>query len=213
MAGPKTGAIPIGGAPFVDLMPPSETARRESGVLVRRWIAAIVVALLVVAAAAAGAFWLQLTAAQRHVAEVLRTDALISELSGLSDVQAQLDLQSELGAFRADAMATDLRWSGVLDAIAGMLPPGVTITGFSLAPAGMPQGDDPSAEVGVAGTVSLSSAGPQQIVPLVRAVRELPAVIEVDGWQIEAAEDGYTYELRIALDQSVYTGAYREAEK
>jgi hypothetical protein len=61
--------------------------------------------------------------------------------------------------------------------------------------------------------VTLESAGPQQMVPLVRAVRAVPGVREADGWVLEATETGFTYELRIVFDQSVYTGDYAEAEE
>lgn len=210
MAAVKTSTISIGGAPFVNLIPPSETARRQTTRLLKGWVAAVVAVIAVVALLTAGAFWLQLTAAQRLVAETARTQSLLTQLSELAPVQAQLDLQSELTTFRSDAMATDLRYSGLVSAIAGVLPSGAGIAGFSLAPAGMPQGDDPALEVGAAGTVTIASPGPQQVVPIVRAIRALPGVMEADGWEIGAADGGYTYEVRVAFDQSVYTGAFTE---
>lgn len=214
MAIAKTAGISIGGAPFVNLIPPSETARRETSRLLRRWITAIVAAVSVVALATAVAFWLQVTAAQRLVAESLRTNELLSQMSALADVQAQVDLQTELTDFRSAAMATDLRYSGLIDSIAGVLPAGTAIIGFSLSPAGMPQGDDPALEPGAGGTVTIASAGPQQVVPIVRAVRALPAVMEADGWEVEALDTGgFAYELRVVFDQSVYTGAYTEEAK
>ncbi|WP_127475523.1 hypothetical protein [Microbacterium sulfonylureivorans] len=212
MAIAKTSAILIAGTPFVNLIPPSETARRDGVKLLRRWIAALVAVIAVVAIATAGAFWLQLTAAQRLLAENLRTQELLSQMAELSDVQAQLDLQSELTTFRSEAMATDLRFDGLVDAIGATLPGGAEIAGFSLAPAGAPQGEDPAAEIGAAGTVTIASAGPQEVVPIVRAVRGLAGVMEADGWVVQSAEGGYTYELRVVFDQSVYTGAYKEAE-
>jgi len=212
MAIAKTSAIPIGGAPFVNLIPPSETARRDGAKLLRRWIAALVGVIALVGIAAAGTYWLQLTADQRLAAENLRTQQLLSQMAELSDVQRQLDLRSELTTFRSEAMATDLRFGGLVDAIAATLPGGASIAGFSLAPAGAPQGDDPAAEIGAAGTVTVASASPQQVVPIVRAVRGLPGVMEADGWVIEATESGFTYELRVVFDQSVYTGAYEEAK-
>lgn len=213
MAAAKGTAIAIGGAPTVNLMPMSETERRRAAVLIRRWLVALAAAILLVAGATAASFSLQLVATQQLAAENARTQTLLSQLADLSDVQTQLDLQSELTTFRADAMATDLQWTGLLSTVAGALPGDVAITGFSLSPAGVPQGDDPALEVGAVGTVTLTSPGPQQIVPLVRVVRAVPGVIEVDGWAIEAGETGFEYELRIAVDQSVYTGDYAEAEE
>lgn len=213
MAGAKSFALAIGGAPEVNLMPVSETERRRAAVLIRRWLVALVAAILVVAAATAMSFWMQLAATQRLAAENARTQMLLAQLSDLSEVQTQLDLQSELTTFRSDAMATDLRWAGLLGTVGAALPDDVVVTGFSLAPAGVPQGEDPALEVGATGSVTLASAGPQQMVPLVRAVRALPGVLEADGWALDATDTGFEYELRIAFDQSVYTGDYAEAEE
>lgn len=201
-----------GAAPRVNLMPRAETERRERTRLAKRWIGALVGALLAVVAASGLAFGLQVVAAQRLAMEQARTTSLLGQLAELEDVQRALDLESDLRNFRADAMATDLRWSPLIATVQEQLPPGVTITGFSLAPGPVPQGDDPSAAVGVSGTLTLSSATPTEIVPLVRALRPLPAVLEADGWQATAENGEYSYEIRIALDQSVYTGAYAEED-
>jgi hypothetical protein len=196
--------------PRVNLMPRTEIDRREKKSLVRRWVGAIVAALLFVAVISASALWLQVTAAFGLVAETARTEALLTELAGLSDVRATVDLQAELTDFRRDAMATDLQWSGLVAAVNGVLPPGVVVSGFSLSPGGMPQGEDPAVEIGAGGSIFLTSATPQEIVPLIRAVRPLPGILEADGWQQTSEEGLYEYELRVAFDQSVYTGAYAE---
>lgn len=210
---PANPAIQVwGAAPRVNLMPRAETERRQRTRLAKRWIGALVGALLAVVAASGLAFGLQVVAAQRLEVEQARTTSLLGHLAELEDVQRALDLESDLQNFRADAMATDLRWSPLIATVQEQLPPGVTITGFSLAPGPVPQGDDPSAEVGVSGTLTLSSATPTEIVPLVRALRPLPAVLEADGWQASAEDGEYSYEIRIALDQSVYTGAYAEED-
>ena len=203
-----------GGAPRVNLMPRAETERRERARLARRWIGALLAALLLVAAASGLAFGLQIMAVQRLAVEQARTTALLGQLADLGDVQRALDLETGLQTFRADAMATDLRWSPLIATVQQQLTGGVSIAGFSLAPGPAPQDDDPTAAVGVSGTLTLSSATPTEIVPIVRALRPLPGVLEADGWQSTAEQDSYSYEIRIALDQSVYTGAYarREAE-
>lgn len=201
-----------GGAPRVNLMPRAETERRQRAVLARRWIGALVAALLLVATASGLAFALQIFAAQRLVVEQARTTSLLGQLAELGDVRQALDLEADLQTFRADAMATDLRWSPLIATVQQQLPDGVSITGFSLAPGPAPQGDDPTAEEGVSGTLTLSSATPTEIVPIVRALRPLPGVLEADGWQSTAEQDSYSYEIRIALDQSVYTGAYAKED-
>lgn len=43
-----------------------------------------------------------------------------------------------------------------------------------------------------------------------RAVRQVPGVLSVDGWEITTDTLGYVYLLRIVFDQSSYTGAFAE---
>lgn len=214
MAGANPAVPQWGAAPRVNLMPRGETERRERSALAKRWLGALLAALVVVGVASAGAFWLQFSAGLRLAAENARTGTLLSQLAGLSDVRRALDLETELQAFRADAMANDLSWTGLLATVQSALPAGVAVSGFSLVPGDIPQGDDPSVEVGVAGTVTVTSATPAEIVPIIRALRLLPGVLEADGWQVMEEQDAYFYELRMVVDQSVYTGAYAgEAEE
>jgi hypothetical protein len=201
-----------GAAPRVNLMPRAETERRQRSRLARRWIGALLAALLLVAAASGLAFGMQVMAIQRLAVEQARTTSLLGQLAELGDVRQALDLEADLQTFRADAMATDLRWSPLIATVQEQLPGGVSITGFSLAPGPAPQGEDPTAEKGISGTLTLSSATPTEIVPIVRALRPLPGVLEADGWQSTAEQDAYSYEIRIALDQSVYTGAYAKKD-
>jgi hypothetical protein len=206
-------AVPLLGAPpRVNLMPRAETERRERSALAKRWAAALLAAVVLVGAASAGAFWLQFSAGLRLATENTRTTMLLGQLAALSDVRQALDLETELVAFRADAMANDLSWSRLLATVQQALPPGVSTTGFSLTPGGIPQGEDPAAEIGATGTVTLTSTTPAEIVPIIRALRAVPGVLEADGWQVMEEQDAYSYELRIAVDQSVYTGAYAGEE-
>ncbi|MCP2637170.1 hypothetical protein K0817_011430 [Microbacterium sp. HD4P20] len=200
------------GVPRVNLMPRAEMVRRARNKVIRRWSLALVAAMAVILLATAGSYALLLGAQQRLSAENARTTALLGDLAALADVRSTLDLQSELSAFRAEAMATDLEWSSVLATVQRTLPDGVTVEGFSLAPGGVPQGEDPSAAVGASGTLSLASATPHEIVPIVRALRPVPGVLDIDGWQSTASETGYTYELRVEFDQSVYSGDYAADE-
>lgn len=203
-------ALPV--VPRVNLMPRAETERREKSALLRRWVGGVLAALAVVAAVSAGAYWLQFGAAQRLAAENARTDSLLSQLASFSDIRATLDLQSELTELRSQAMATDQSWTSLISSVEGVLPSGVAVSGFLVAPAGAPTGDDPAAEIGAAGSIFVVSDTPQEIVPLVRAVRPLPGVLVAEAWAVSLTEKEYTYEIRFALDQSVYTGAYNEEE-
>lgn len=196
----------------VNLMPRAETERRQTSALLRRWIGFIVLALIVVAAASGAAWWMQFGAEQRLASEQARTNSLLGELASLQDVKSTLDLESELTTFRQEAMATDLKWSGLLRTVEAALPAGVTVSGFQLAPGGVPTGEDAAAEVGAVGSLFLVSAVPQDIVPLVRTLRPVEGILVAEAWSVTPNEDGYTYEIRVAFDQSVYTGAYDEED-
>lgn len=206
------GEAVIGGVPRVNLLPRAESEHRARGALLRRWGWGLTAALLVVALVAAGAFWLQATAAARLAQENARTNALLTQVAALQPVRDKLTLESELVDLRAQAMGTDLVWSQVSTTAEQALPDDVVLAGFSLAPGGLPIGDDRSLEEGVTGTLTLTSAEPADMVPYVRALRSSPGVIstQTDGWSLRGSADEYTYEIRVVLDQSVYTGAYAE---
>ncbi|SBS74113.1 hypothetical protein [uncultured Microbacterium sp.] len=199
----------FGGLPRVNLMPRVEIERRQRSTLIRRWLRGVIAALAVVALLAGAAFWLQTTAAVRNAITTQRTNTLLSEVAALAPVRGKLELRAELEGYRAQAMGTDLRWSALLATVERALPSGVTVAGFSLAPGGLlAAGEDPLAETGAEGTLALSSETPAEIVRLIRALRPLDGVLEVDGWEVAVENGVYTYVLRIAYDQSVYTGAY-----
>lgn len=208
MALASTTALIVGGAPRVNLLPRAVTERRERSTLLRKWGWGIVAALAVVILAAAGTYVLQLGAQQRLTAENARTNDLLIQVAALQPVSQKLQLETELADFRAQAMGTDLAWTGLFDAIRATLPTDVGITEYSLAPGGLPQGDAPEAESGAQGTIKFSSATPTDIVALIRAMRALPGVIDADGWANTLSGSEYNYELRVTFDQTVYTGDY-----
>ncbi|WP_127475539.1 hypothetical protein [Microbacterium sulfonylureivorans] len=202
---------PVGGVPRINLMPRSEVARRERDTVLRGWmwgvLAAIVVALLVIA----GAFALKWAADQRLAAEQAETNALLGELAALADVSQALATEQELTGFRAEAMGADFAWAPVVASIAASLPSGAALTGFDLVSGGVPQGDDPSAEPGLTGTVSVGSANPIDIVAAVRDLRQVPGVLYADGQSVTSSsvtEGAYTYLLTVTFDQSIYSGRY-----
>lgn len=207
--------VPFAGAPRVNLMPRSEIARRERDKLVNLWVwivlGAIVVALLIIA----GAFALKFVADQRLVAEQTKTNALLGEIAALSDVSQALSTQSELTEFRAEAMAADLAWSPVIAEVTGILPADATLTGFDLAVGGAPQGDDPAAEQGLVGTISIDSATPLDIVAIIRSLRDVEGVLFADGQSVtssQISEGRYAYQLTVQFDQTVYSNEYAATE-
>jgi len=207
--------VPFSGTPRVNLMPRSEIARRERDKLVSLWawivLGAIVVALLIIA----GAFALKFVADQRLVAEQAKTNTLLSEIAALSDVSQALSTQSELTDYRTEAMATDLAWSPVIAKVAGILPPDATLTGFDVAVGGTPQGDDPTVEPGLVGTISIDSATPLDIVAIIRSLRGVDGVLFADGQSVtssQISEGRYAYQLDVQFDQTVYSNQYAPEE-
>ncbi|HKP07230.1 MAG TPA: hypothetical protein VJU58_08250 [Microbacterium sp.] len=207
--------VPFSGAPRVNLMPRSEIVRRERDSLVRLWVwialGAIVVAVLIIA----GAFTFKFFADQRLVAEQARTNALLTEIASLSEVSQAIATESELTDFRTDAMATDLAWAPVMAKITGVLPADTTITGVDFAVGGVPQGDDPTVEQGLVGTVTFDSPTPLDIVALIRSLRGVEGVLYADGQSVTSSQvsaDRFSYLLNVEFDQSVYSNEFAAEE-
>ena len=207
--------VPFSGAPRVNLMPRSEIVRRERDSLVRLWVwialGAIVVAVLIIA----GAFTFKFFADQRLVAEQARTNALLTEIASLSEVSQAIATESELTDFRTDAMATDLAWAPVMAKITGVLPADTTISGVDFAVGGVPQGDDPTAEQGLVGTVTFDSPTPLDIVALIRSLRGVEGVLYADGQSVTSSQvsaDRFSYLLNVEFDQSVYSNEFAAEE-
>lgn len=203
--------IAVGRVPRVNLLPPSELARRSRSTLARRWFWAGFATLLVVLALVAGAFALKWVADQSLAAEQARTNNLLLELSALSDVSRALATESELSAFQAEALGADFAWQPVIDSITGVLPAGVTLAGFDVVSGGIPQSDDPATEEGLVGVIRLESPTAIDMPATIRAVRGLPSVVDADGRLVATSLAGvgaFQYEISVTFDQSIYSGAY-----
>jgi hypothetical protein len=209
----NTAAAVLAGIPRVNLMPRVEIERRERADSLRKWGWGVVATLVALLLIIAGAFVLNWAAQQRLAAEQARTNELLTELAGLSDVSVALSAQDDLEAFRADAMASDLEWTRVYSTLVDGLPAGVTLTGFDLTvgPAPTP-GDDVAAQVGLDGGLTFTSPRAVEIAQLIRTYRAIPGVIAAEGSDVSSAGDdaGYTYQLTITFDQSLYTGAFAQ---
>lgn len=206
---------PFSGVPRVNLMPRSEVVRRERDKLVRLWVwivlGAIVVALLIIA----GAFAFKFLADQRLAAEQAETNALLVEISSLSEVSQALATESELTDYRTEAMAADLAWTPVIAKITDILPAETSLTAFDFAAGGAAQGDDPTAEQGVVGTVTIDSPTPLDIVAIIRSLRGVEGVLYADGQSItssQVSEGRYAYLLDVEFDQTVYSNQYAAEE-
>ncbi len=212
MARSTGSAFAFGGAPHVNLMPRAAIERRERAALLRRWGWLLAAALVVVGLLGGGAYALQTLAQHRLDAANAKTTELIASMAVLQPVQQKLALQDELSTFREQAMATDLSWRSLVTTFEGALPARAAFVELRLAPGGVPIGEDRAAETGVTGEVVVSGTSADEIVGLIRAARDLPGVVEADGWTQEFREGGYRHTLRVVVDQSVYTGDYAKED-
>lgn len=203
-------ALTIGGPPRVNLLPRAVTASRQRASLLRTWLLGLLAALGVVLVATGGAYALQLTAQQSLDQANADTVRLLGEVAALQPVNEKLKLESELGDYRTQAMGTDLTWATLVSSVESALPADTVLAGFTLVPGGNPVGDDPALEIGAAGELTITSTTPTQIVDIVRALRTVPGILSVDGWESTTDTLGYSYLLRIVFDQSSYTGAFAE---
>jgi hypothetical protein len=201
--------------PRVNLMPRSELIRRERDKTVRLWIWIVLAAVLVAVLIIVGAFAFKLFADQRLAAEQARTNTLLTEIASLSEVSEALATESELTAFRGEAMATDFEWAPVVAKITAVLPGDTTLTGFDVSAGGVPQGEDPTVEPGLVGTVRIDSATPLDIVAIIRSLRGVEGVLFADGRSVtssEVSEARFAYVLDVEFDQSIYSGQYATDE-
>ncbi|WP_447949633.1 hypothetical protein [Microbacterium aurum] len=203
-------ALTVGGPPRVNLLPRAVTASRQRASLLRTWLLGLLAALGVVLVATGGAYALQLTAQQGLDQANADTVRLLGEVAALQPVNEKLKLESELGDYRTQAMGTDLTWATLVSSVEPALPADTVLAGFTLVPGGNPVGDDPALEIGAAGELTITSTTPTQIVDIVRALRTVPGILSVDGWESTTDTLGYSYLLRIVFDQSSYTGAFAE---
>ncbi|GAT71636.1 hypothetical protein [Microbacterium hydrocarbonoxydans] len=215
----RAAAVASTAMPRVNLLPPSEVARRERERLGRGWtwivIAAVIVSLLMI-----GATWVWNQVAQQQLAaEQARTNTLIAEIGSLSDVSGALAAESELTGYLAEAMGSDLTWQDVRRKVESVLPADVSLVGFDLipgAPSTLVQSDDEAAgAVGLAGTITLDSPNTIEIATISAALRQVDAIMLSDANAITESsiqEGRFTYTIDVTFDQSIYTARFAAEE-
>ncbi|MCE4027659.1 hypothetical protein LXM50_16910 [Microbacterium sp. Au-Mic1] len=215
----RIAAVTPGGPPRVDLLPRSEVERRERDALSRTWVRVGLLAILLAVALIAGAFAVNLFAQQRLAAEQDRSNQLIGQIAGLSDVSNALKTEADLTQFRADAMGSDLSWAGIFDRIRSSLPPDTNLTGFELTPGSAPvAGADAKttekaakSAVGLTGTLTLDSGTALDLGAYVRSLRTVQGVLTADANSTTSgstAAGRFTYKVDVTFDQTVYSGDY-----
>lgn len=212
----RTIAVTPGGPPRVDLMPRSEVERRERDALSALWVRIGLLAVLLAVVLIGATFGWNLFTQQRLAAEQERSSQLIGQIAGLSDVSRALATQSELENFRAEAMASDLSWAGVLDKARGTLPAGASLVGFELTPGGVPgpaskAKDEAKKAVGLTGELTIDSPTAVDLGPYVRALRDVDGIYAADANATTtgaSATGRFTYKVDITFDQTAYSGLF-----
>ncbi|HWK76921.1 hypothetical protein [Microbacterium sp.] len=211
----RVAVVSLAGAPRVNLLPASERARREHDRLGRIWIWAALGAVVVAALLVGGAWVWNTFAQQQLAAEQLRTQELVGEIAGLSEVSGAIATEKELTGYLAEAMGSDLAWSDVRSKIESALPADVALVGFSLVP-GIPAVDKLTEETvvgtaGLTGTITLDSPNTIDIAAISRQLRTVGAVSQSDSNAIaeSGSEEGrFTYTIDITFDQGIYSGRF-----
>ena len=80
---------------------------------------------------------------------------------------------------------------------------------------GAPQGDDPTTEQGIVGSVTFDSPTPLDIVALIRSLRGVEGVLYADGQSVTSSQvsaERFSYLLNVEFDQTVYSNRYAAEE-
>ncbi|MEV7632545.1 hypothetical protein AB0N64_09065 [Microbacterium sp. NPDC089318] len=205
----------VAAAPRVNLLPPSEVGRREREALTGRWIWVGLAALLLSALLVAGAWLWNQFAQQQLAAEQSRTNVLIAQIGGLSEVSGALSTDRELRGYLADAMGSDLAWKDIQVKVESQLPRDVRLVGFDLLP-GPPAAsklteEDASAGVGLRGTVTLDSPNTLEIATVATRLRDIGSIVSSDASALaeSTTEPGrFVYTIDVIFDQSIYTARF-----
>ncbi|MHA3684332.1 hypothetical protein ACXR2T_03055 [Leucobacter sp. HY1910] len=206
---PKQATALAGGTPSVNLLPPSVLRARQQSRLIKQWGFRIVSALVIVAAGCLMLFgWQTVTALQLAQVQA-QTDELISRVSAEADIQLTLKTEKDLESYRDEAMATQLKWQPVIDAMRATIPEGATLSAFQLASGAAPAGD--SDAVGLTGTVDVSGnfVSPVGLLRAIGAIDSLTSVVLIGGAEDETT-GLFVVTLEVTFDQTVYTSVEAE---
>lgn len=204
----RTPAFKPGSLPRANLLPRSETMRREVRRLGRSWVSVGLGALVVTVLLIGGAFALNLQAGFRLASANAETQRLVTGIAELAPVSQAVAKRNELTGLVEQSMAGDIAWSTAVREVGRALPSGVEVTTYSLTAGDLPTGDDPTAAVGASGSFTVTSSEPISLVEATRSLRAVDAIIDVSVKTLAEAEGVYTFTFEVQLDQTIYTGAF-----
>lgn len=200
--------VSISGAPRVNLLPRSERQRRAASALARRWAVVLVGAVVVAVAVVGGAYAYSMMTSARLTAEQARTTDLLVQLGQLKPVSDAISTRATLTAQREQAMSGDIDWAPIVTRLASALPGDAALTGYALNAGGAAQDADPTTQVGMLATLTVSAGEPVDAARTAAALRALDGVTRVEVVRLGVEDERYTATVAVALDQTIYTGKY-----
>lgn len=204
----KTAApkIEVGGVPRVNLLPREVIAKREQSGVIKSWGVRVAAAVVVVAAGAFGMFGWQAVTALRLAATQAEGMSLLSQIGAKAEIQQLVQTESNLGAFKKSALATDLGWADSVQKIISKFPEGAWLCRFELASGAAPSGDAET-QVGLSGVFSICGSFPSAI-PYLRDATSVDGVLTaavIDG-KYDSEISAYVHQIAIGFDQTIYLG-------
>lgn len=215
MSGKKAGKVlALGGTPRVNLLPPQEVENRARRALRMRWLGAVATAfLLVIVGAGMSAFWtVQIDREQAAAAQ--KSKQLQSELANYSQgiyLRARL---LKLESLVAQAGSNDQSWGPLIEEVKSVLPKGVRLIGFTVAPgAGPVTGTDATSQVGLKGTLTFSAESTSAQAETISQLRTLLTFIDVDAGELSSngPTGGFSFVTTFTADQTRYTGRFAQS--
>ena len=180
-----------------------------------QWLGAFVAAFVLVNLMAGILGNRTINAQAAQVAATHDLDRLQSEMAQYTRIIHLGTKVRELEDLRALAGSNDQNWGPLVTQIKAIVPPGVTLIGFNLAPGAVPAaGADPSTQVGLRGTLTFSAKAPSAQDETIRQLRTVSAFLDVDAGELssDGPEGGYTFVTNFSADQTRYSGRSGKSE-
>lgn len=203
--------LTLGGPPRVDLLPAVEAENRARRELRMRWLGIFLLAVVLVGSVSGVGFgWMLRANTQLAESHQLAVE-LNAELAKYSEVAKVSNDVDKLQDVRAQAGSNDLAFGPLIAEITAVLPNGVTLTGYKLAPGPAPKaGVEAAKQVGLTGTLTFSAKLTASQAETVTRLRTVRGFIDVDAGQLAAGDGGYVFEAIFSADQSRYTGRFAQ---
>lgn len=198
--------------PMVDLMPLSRSTAVDLAKTKVVWRKAVIYTTAFVIVLSVCAIGWRIYSQMSYTSAVASQDAVNAEIIKYKDVDLALGIESEIGGLQTQAAGSEISWSSLLNRIQGQLPPGTSISGFSVASGG---GD--GSEVSSSVIIKVNSGSPDSYSQVLNAFSSLDGVSDIQIGNITSASTAenisYVYPVAFAFDSSILTNKYNPQEE